>query len=393
MKEAVHLTIQENKHVTNERVYFKNLDIVRFFAAFAVVLAHGFEAWKLFYIEFIQTPEYTAKLFSGNFVYLDRFFSNLGIGVEVFFFISGFLITYILLVEKKRFGKISIWRFFTRRSLRIWPLYFLLLLLGPMLTTWMKLGQPDYLSLYLFYSNFQVIQTETWEYPFAHYWSLAIEEQFYVVWPFIISFIKNLRLRMIFILLILTSVLFRMYIFSSNEFPYFQLYLNTLARMDTLIIGAYLAYVYHKKPFVINLPKGLSTALLLCLLASFFFVQYNSWGTMISAIFKKYIYLSIIGILILHYISHPKFHHSNLLKRILTYLGKISYGIYMYHNILVIIVIKAILLNNRIESWTIFGIVYVLATLLMAIISFHLFEKWFLVLKQRFATVKTRKAY
>jgi len=116
----------------NKRIYFNNMDIIRFIAAIAVVFGHGFEAWTDYYIKFRHTPEFVENLFSGNFLYVSQFFTNLGIGVEIFFFISGFLITYILLVEKNKFGSISIPKFFVRRSLRIWPLYFLLLCLGPL---------------------------------------------------------------------------------------------------------------------------------------------------------------------------------------------------------------------------------------------------------------------
>ena len=121
--------------MNNDRVHFHNLDIIRFVAAFAVVLGHGFEAWSDYYVKFRQTPEFYTDLFSGDFLYVAQFFQNLGIGVEIFFFISGFLITYILLVEKEKLGRISIPKFLMRRSLRIWPLYFLLLAIGPILTS------------------------------------------------------------------------------------------------------------------------------------------------------------------------------------------------------------------------------------------------------------------
>ena len=127
----------------NGRIYFHNLDVVRFIAAIAVVFGHGFEAWSDYYVKFRQTPEFYSDLFSGNFLYVSRFFSNMGIGVEVFFFISGFLITYILLAEKEKFGKISIPKFFVRRSLRIWPLYYLLIVLSPVIVSWMDKGPPD----------------------------------------------------------------------------------------------------------------------------------------------------------------------------------------------------------------------------------------------------------
>lgn len=374
-----------------KRIYFKNLDIVRLAAAMSVVFAHGFEAWKEYFIQFRFSKEYVADYFSGNFVYLDRFFGNLGIGVEVFFFISGFLITYILLVEKERTGNISFWRFFVRRSLRIWPLYFLLLALGPMISDWMHYGNPDYWSLGFFYANFEVIQSGQWQFPFAHYWSIALEEQYYLFWPPIMAVLKKKHLPYIMVALILVSIASRMYFFYVSPDTYLHLYLNTLSRMDTLLIGGLIAFRFHSKPFNFALPKGVSLILLLGLLGSFCVIDYNDWSNIFLVVFKKYAYLLVFGLIIFDYLFNPKYGKSNRIKRPLTYLGKISYGIYMYHNILVIIVIKEILLNNNLHSGLTFTIVYLSSVILVSIISFELYEKWFLRLKERFAVVQTRK--
>jgi peptidoglycan/LPS O-acetylase OafA/YrhL len=372
-------------------IYFQNLDIIRFFAAIGVVLAHGFEAWKDYFVRFRFSEEKTNEIFSGSFEYFDRFFLNLGIGVELFFFISGFLITYILLIEKERFGRISIWRFIVRRSLRIWPLYFLLLAFGPVFTNWMHYGNPDYLSLLFFYANFEVISSLSWQYPFSHYWSIALEEQFYIFWPPILAFVKKIKLPYVLLGLILLSVFSRIYYFMEREEIYLNLYLNTLCRMDTLLIGGLIAYYYQKKPFQFAIPKPLNILLVIGLLGSFFLFPYNEWLTLSSAIFKKYIYLAVFAVILLDYLFNPRYAKTSTLKGGLQYLGKISYGIYMYHNILVIIVIKEILLNNTIYNPFLYALIYIGAVLVAAIISFELYEKWFLRLKNRFARVETRK--
>jgi peptidoglycan/LPS O-acetylase OafA/YrhL len=374
-----------------KRIYFKNLDIIRLAAAMSVVFAHGFDAWKVYFIEYRFSKEYVADYFSGSFLYFERFFGNLGIGVEVFFFISGFLITYILLVEKERTGSISFWRFFVRRSLRIWPLYFLLVALGPIISDWMHYGNPDYLSICFFYANFEVIQSGQWQFPFAHYWSIALEEQYYLVWPPIMALLKKKHLPYIMVALIIVSIASRIYFFYFSQNTYFNLYLNTLSRMDTLLIGGLIAFKYHAKPFQFSLPKGVNFLLLLSLLGSFCFIDYNDWSSIFLVVFKKYLYLLIFGLIIFDYLFNPKYAKSNFIKRPLTYLGKISYGIYMYHNILVIIVIKEILLNNKLFSGVTFTIVYLSSVIVISIISFELYEKWFLRLKERFSVVQTRK--
>ena len=373
------------------RIYFKNLDVVRFVAAISVVFAHGFDAWKDYFVRFRYNVEDLNAFFGPKFEYFDRFFNNLGIGVEIFFFISGFLITYILLVEKEKHGKISFWKFFVRRSLRIWPLYFLLVALGPFITSWMKYGDPDYWSLTFFYANFEVIHSMQWQFPFAHYLSIALEEQYYLVWPPIMALVKRVRLPYIMIALIAVSIASRIYFYYESDKQYLNLYLNTLCRMDTLLIGGLIAFAYFKKPFQFALPVGLSSALLLGLLASFAVIDYNDWSNLWLVIFKKYLYLAAFGAITLDYLFNPKYGKSNRLKRPFLYLGKISYGIYMFHNIMVIIVIKEILLNNNLYSPIVFALAYIGAVILISIISFELYEKWFLRLKERFAVVQTRK--
>ena len=376
--------------MSNERIYFHNLDIIRFVAAFAVVLGHGFEAWTDYYVKFRHTPEFFNDLFSGNFLYVSQFFTNLGIGVEIFFFISGFLITYILLVEKEKFGKISIPKFFMRRSLRIWPLYFFLLALGPFLTHWMERGSPNYLSHIFFYSNFEIINSQTWSYPFAHFWSIALEEQFYFIWPFVIAFTPKKFLKFLFGAIILGSIYYRYWIFNTDPTSW-NMYLNTLSRMDTIVIGGIIALTYHTKKFSFKVPKTILWIIGLVLIILLSIVPYAEWLTIWTSLFKKYIYLSLFGTLILAIILKPKPAKISKLNKVFTYLGKISFGIYMYHNILLLIVIKKILLNNTIESWTVFWIVYPACAILLSIISFELLEKRFLKLKERFAVVKTRK--
>src|SRR5687768_1669565 len=97
-------------------VFFKGINGLRFFAAFAVIITH-------------------IELLKGHFGYIHYWnepmiFHAGGLGVYFFFVLSGFLITYLLLAEKSRFGEISILKFYVRRMLRIWPLYYLIVIIG-----------------------------------------------------------------------------------------------------------------------------------------------------------------------------------------------------------------------------------------------------------------------
>src|ERR1700746_3273449 len=116
---------------TPQRIYFKNLDILRFMAAYMIVLLHCFFAWK---IHFGQ-PAFITSFFSPSaLTKFETIIQNFSFGVDIFFIISGFLITYLLLAENEKNGKVDVIKFYIRRAFRIWPLYFLLLLIAPVLT-------------------------------------------------------------------------------------------------------------------------------------------------------------------------------------------------------------------------------------------------------------------
>lgn len=100
----------------------------------------------------------------------------------------------------------------------------------------MNLEAPAYLPNLFFLGNFDIIQNGA-SYPFSHFWSITIEEQFYVAWPFIIAFIPRRSLWVVFVGLIAASVYFR-YAAMFNENVHYNLYYHTFSRMDTLVIGA-----------------------------------------------------------------------------------------------------------------------------------------------------------
>lgn len=375
----------------SRRIYFHNLDVVRFIAAIGVVLAHGFEAWKGYFVIFRNTAEYSERLFSGNFLYLERFMSNLSMGVEVFFFISGFLITYILLAEKKQAGKISIGKFYMRRAFRIWPLYYLLLALSPMLVNWLQTTpSPDYISHLFFVGNYGIISSEIWTYPLSHFWSIAIEEQFYLVWPLIIAFIPIKYLKHAFTLIVLASIVFRWWVIN-NEPNSWHIYLNTLSRMDTLVIGSAIGLYHFWRPIKLKFHWSILILLSAALVWLMTFWEFADYTSPAKALFKKYLYMIVYGTLIIYFVIKKPPEKIRPFKKMIVYFGKISYGIYLYHNIFLLILIKKILLNNRLDSWPLFWVTYVCGTLLLSVISFELIEKWFLRFKERFSVVKTRK--
>ena len=370
-------------------IYFQHLDLIRFLAAFMIVILHAYEGWKGWFGEvgFLSNGTFTTLSPVGS--YVDQFIKNLGIGVDVFFLISGFLITYLLLEEKKQNSKINIGFFMIRRSLRIWPLYFLLVALAPLIVKWTASGHPNYLANALFVGNFEMIQSQSWTYPFAHFWSICIEEHFYLFWPFVIAFTPIKKLLYVFGGIVLVSVGYRLYTFYYLDAKWFNLFLNTLSRIDVLVIGAIGAYFYSKNKIEFSLRPIIRIVLWIILISYLCWDSFVLWDSALTAGFKKYFYLAIVSILLLDFNFNQRYKHWLPAKSIVHYFGKISYGIYMFSNIIQLIVIKNIMWPMAWGNmWVYFGLVIGLS-LVIPIISYELVEKPILKLSKRFRVVKT----
>jgi peptidoglycan/LPS O-acetylase OafA/YrhL len=370
-------------------VFFPHLDVVRFLSAFMIVIVHAYDAWVGWFGKlgiFTNGTYNEYSLFGGL---METMIHNFNIGVNIFFLLSGFLITYLLLKEKERNGTIDLKRFYIRRILRIWPLYFFLIAITPFLIHFLHESQPDYLSTVLFYNNFHTIQTHSWAYPFSHFWSICIEEHFYLIWPLVILFIGKRKLISTFVLLILLSISFRLYTCYTNPDAWYTLYLHTLSRIDVLIIGAIGAFYYNEHPFEFRLDKVTRIALYILFIVVMCIEKINGWDSTFLAAFKPYFYVGLIAILLLDYNFNPTFPHILKTNSIFHYFGKISYGIYLYSNILVLITIKAVKLIGITSPYLFFSLIIILSVGI-PIISYELFEKPFLKFKSRFEVVKTR---
>ncbi len=376
------------KENTN-KIYFEHLDIIRFIAAFMIVILHSYEAWTGWYGEvgLLSNGTYEELTYNGSFI--NQFLKNFGLGVDIFFLLSGFLITYILLEEKKRFNKIHIGFFMIRRTFRIWPLYFFLVALSPFLVNWVDSQPPNYIANIFFVGNFEIISSETWTYPFSHFWSICIEEHFYLIWPFIIAFIPKRKLLGVFTIIIALSIGFRLYAF--GHIGWFGLFAHTLSRIDVLVIGAIGAYFYSEKPFTFQLSKIVRYTLLIILISSLTLEPVVEWNTSFLAGFKKFFYIGIIAILLLDFNFNPSFKHRLKPGSIIHYFGKISYGIYMYSNILILIVIKKVMWIYEIDNIYIFFGLNIGLSILLPIISYELFEKHFLKLNKKFRRIETKR--
>jgi peptidoglycan/LPS O-acetylase OafA/YrhL len=170
----------------NIKMHLEGLNGIRAIAAIAVVISHITLSLELFGLN----PTIFGTSDDGK----PRGLLLASYGVNMFFVLSGFLISYLLLLEKE-FRKIEIIKFYLRRILRIWPLYFFYILIVFIVSVFFNFEfREENLPFYVFFganiaSNLGLTIPHLY-----HYWSLGIEEQFYIFWPFLIAFISNKKL-------------------------------------------------------------------------------------------------------------------------------------------------------------------------------------------------------
>ena len=387
------MTSEKTIKVSAQTVFFKDLDILRFFAAILVVFAHAFEG----FCGWFGIPHSLAEPSNPHsFSYVGKFANQLivngAFGVDLFFMISGFLITYILLKEKELSGKINIPKFFMRRAVRIWPLFYLLILLGPLAIYLARSeAQPNYLANLFFYNNFHAIQAaDPWGYPFAHLWSICVEEHFYLIWPFIIAFLPTKHLKKALYILFAVLLCFRLSLYIQGVNP-IQLYLNTFARIDVLVLGAIYAVHFSDGSAKLRLTKLHRLMLYMFLLI----MSACIWAYEVQSVFQvivyKYLFCVIGGIGMIYFVFASERLIDLPFKRFWNYLGRISFGIYLFSNVLIPIIVQQFMYRFSTNNMWLYFFLNVFLSISIAAIVYELYEKQFLKLKKHFEIIKTKR--
>lgn len=182
------------------------------------------------------------------------------IGVQIFFVLSGFLITSQLLRDQGATNYFS--SFYMRRVLRIFPLYYLALAVGLFLVPHLMALPPDKLQSFS-HASWLWVFLNNWTQPFSgsvylfsHFWSLAVEEQFYLLWPVVVMLCaRGTRLLQVCIALILMALLCR-YLTLRLHMPEYAAYMLTVCRMDALAIGAAAAWLRPHVCQVLRSPRA-----------------------------------------------------------------------------------------------------------------------------------------
>jgi peptidoglycan/LPS O-acetylase OafA/YrhL len=271
----------------------------------------------------------------------------LWMGVDLFFILSGFFITGILLDRKHQGPRAYFGRFYARRAKRILPPYLLLLIAGSIafgLASW-----DTHWYFYLFLMNLALALHVDMPKAFQVLWSLAVEEQFYLLWPFFVLFASDELIGWAAASLLLLVPLLR-YLYSPFLHSNWSVYALTPFRMDCLAAGALVALLARKKPAWLDFAGKIGPLLSLAALGGLLFLglhlHLSTYAN--SPIGNTWIYVCTLWTcfgLFLWALRGKGFGISFLQCKPVTYIGRISYSIYLFH--LLFLMLLARFLNVR----------------------------------------------
>jgi peptidoglycan/LPS O-acetylase OafA/YrhL len=389
--------------VASRRLYIPALDGIRFVAFGAVFFHHvGPEGGLSDLAPVVSTTLMTLARFGW-------------IGVDIFLCLSGLLITTLLLREIDSTGAVSIRRFYARRVLRIWPLYYLMLaiafLIAPLLLG--QFGSPphlDFLATHLFpfaslFGNFSYAYFTRTFGPMAPsamfmtpLWTIALEEQFYLLFPLVLATVPFVSTRTVCWAVgggVVFSALTRLYILA-NGIPYPMVWSNTFAHIDPILMGIAGAYVWHRHRALLLRTNLYGAELVLAIAAFWLVMSFPQVGQSFHTVWQ--LIATATGSLLL-IVAALRYHAVSVVLSCspVAWLGRISYGLYVFHILASWVYFQTLgpyvarAISAPSLAWFTglvcsFGLAVTFAT-----ISYYGYERRFLRAKERFAMVLSRK--
>lgn len=369
--------LEKTKEKKNERIYFPELDGLRFFA-FLLVFIHHTSFFSLIPgLSILRTHGW--------------------IGVDLFFVLSAFLFTKLLIAEHDKTKKISLKKFYLRRIFRIWPIYYLYIGVAIVFAIFFLDGSlSDYLGIRLnglltFTDNIVSAYHGYNTIPLTnHLWTIGYEEQFYIFIPLIILFLvrssyrtKAIAFGSIIILFTAARILL-----IQNETPHPAVWVLPITHFESIVLGIVIGFggfdFLQKK--INSLILG-GTGILMFIAITFLpdIDQTTQW------INFAYILVGISTSLVLFSVLNNKYLKVFFSQKIFIYLGKRSYGLYVYHRLCIVVAMKILDWTSLIpnNSLTVF-ILALIFTIIVSIFSYQIIEKPFLRLKKKFEVVVSR---
>lgn len=367
-------------------LHFSGLNGLRAIAALAVLFAHTTMSLDSFGLNshFLGTNE------DGN----PTTTTLAGFGVSIFFSLSGFLITYLLLEEKKK-GNINVKNFYIRRALRIWPLYYLYLFFS--IGTLVLFAIPYERESVFFYvfmlANIPFIFGGAINF-LGHYWSLGVEEQFYSFWPWVIKKSKSALIitSLICISLLILKFILRYIDLQTSRGTMSELYMFVhVTRFHCMLLGAIGAILYFEQ----NSLFIKTTNSLIAQLISWFIIILVTVNRFHILSFLDNEFISVVTVIIILGQIQKTNRVINLETSFFNFVGKISYGIYVIHPLVIFYLSKVISLSDKSDMFNYIFVYFLVSavTLIVAYISYECYERRFLALKVNYTSVRNSDSF
>jgi peptidoglycan/LPS O-acetylase OafA/YrhL len=361
---------------TNKR-HFDTFDALRFFSFLIVFISH------------VPAPELST---------FNYFSKSGGLGVSFFFVLSGFLITYILLIEKDRCNKINLKNFFARRVLRIWPLFYLMIIfayLTPYILNFLHLSSssdgyaPNWFISSFFLENYKMMFTQSFPNvsPLRVMWSICVEEHFYILWGIAIYLLPVKKIKYLIIISILIANLSRVIYFYKDIDS-----LDIFTNIDYFAYGALPAIMLlHYEVFlekIERIPIQIKYFFVVLTIALVFIIPNIHLSTM------ELFYPIVIGLLFAFTITSTITKNNNIFiseKSIFSKLGKYTYGLYLYHTIVINLLVQLFKGLNYKLNWYSVGLIALGCSIILSYLSYNYFELFFLNQKKRYLNFSLKK--
>jgi peptidoglycan/LPS O-acetylase OafA/YrhL len=399
LKHGLHLVYSKPQHPRPlaERFYHPELDVLRFFSFFLIFLHHSMP----------HLPEFYTHMGVGATVasVLAALGATGAYGVSIFFLLSSYLVTELLIRERTGTGRIDLKSFYIRRVLRIWPLYYAFLAFAWALQWWIPgqhIGWRAGLAFALFVGNWWVFFVGFPSSIIFHLWFISLQEQFYLFWPGTMRKLSERGIVLTAALMLAIASLTRWYLAVRHTWES-KLWANTFVQLDGIALGIILAvFLAGQAP---RLPKLLRFALFIggffCLVLAGNYFRIKADPLTVSRVLLGYpvAALGAVALFLATLRPRPAGQNSERSPRAwrtpalnsLVYLGQISYGLYVFH--ILGLMISDYTVHDQQASlgrYLLRNAVAFATTVALSAVSYRWLEKPFLTLKQRFSRVPSR---
>jgi peptidoglycan/LPS O-acetylase OafA/YrhL len=367
-----------------ERFYHPELDVLRFFAFFLVFLHHSLPHEISFYSRMgVAAP--VASL-------LAALGATGAFGVNLFFLLSSYLITELLIRERARFGHVDLKAFYVRRILRIWPLYFAFLALAWAMQWFVPgqhIGWRAGLAFTFLGGNWWLVFVGFPSSVIFPLWSVSIEEQFYILWPALMRRLREQGIIIAALLMLLTANLVRWYLAVRHTWES-KLWANTFVQLDAIALGILLAVLLCGiAPALTRLHRAaLYAGGFTCLVLAGNYFQIKGDPLTISRVLLGYPTMAIGAVALFLATLRSS---ARLSRNPFVYLGRISYGLYVFHVLgLMISDYTVPRPESSLSRYLLRDATALAITIAFSAVSYRWLETPFLNLKQRFTHVLSR---